>query len=98
MVKVLQCKILLTEFYHAKILLSNLIYWRKSNVCMTISMQNSDMKIFSISQKVISCDPFINCDGCISIVGGSENVEDTNITCGTGHGIRSLSQTCFAPN
>jgi hypothetical protein len=83
---------------NAKILLTNLIYWRKSNVCVTISMQNNDTKIFSISQKAISCDPVIECDDCISIVGGSENVEATNITCGTDHGIRSVSQTCFAPN
>jgi hypothetical protein len=31
---------------------------------------------------------FIEGDDCISIVGGSKNVEATDITCGPGHGIR----------
>jgi hypothetical protein len=32
--------------YNTKVLLTNLIYWRKSNVCMTISMQeNHEPKI-----------------------------------------------------
>jgi hypothetical protein len=34
---------------------------------------------------------FIEGDDCISIVGGSENIQATDITCGPGHGIRSLS-------
>ena len=36
-VKILQCKISFTEFQNTKVLLTNLIYWRKSNICMTIS-------------------------------------------------------------
>jgi hypothetical protein len=41
MVKVLQCKILFTKFYNTFFLLTNLMYGRKSNVCITISKQEN---------------------------------------------------------